>query len=1042
MMISSQAAMPLKVFISYSHQNITIKTELERYLSSHLSDVELLSDNLVPPGADWLQSLTQMRNEADVFVLLVSDAYLQSKTVNEIEKPQVMARAEKGSVYMLPFVLERCDWRSAEYARYQMLPKFAKPLAEFEVKEEAYKQLADALASISFFKQNNKAAQIIKQEMEKQTGILKLAKCNLSVIPRELLDMDWLTEIELDKNNIQKIENLDNLVKLQKLSITGNKIENIENLEALEQLCFLDLKNNLLTEIVQLEHNINLQTLGLSSNRITSLQGISQLFQLTTLYAAHNLLTGVEELANMPQLKRIVLTNNQIGSLKPLLPLIRSGLKVALQYSYNAEEEGIFIKDNKTLSEPSVEVIEKGREAVLKYFDDADLYGTRKLEVVKLILVGNSKVGKTNLSEYLRGIAISKTHNSTHMLNIQSIKINFKEKDNPNRMQVNIFDFGGQDYYHDSHRLYYSHDTAYILMWDTTTNKYSEEAEDGKTPEEHFVYENYPLEYWLESITYNLANKYRYTYGKNTDKEQKHTANNPPVLILQNKIDIEEGRLDQQSLCARYPNIAAFFNISLLAEKRTSVLPDVLNDYMNALNLSGRQLINYEYKVVEDFVMHPRAFSVMTLDEFWKECTRIIADDSITFNKDNARIIASILNSIGIIFYARQNEDDGIIFTQITRLNDLIIEVMDTAKNGNDKGIFRKDQVGHIPYKEEILTLLIQNKSIIATSDTDFLVPQFLPMQPDPTIDFFLTAFHYTEVRFIYKAYFHKTLLLSLFSRYVQESIPGGGSAMKAPLFWRNGIIIQRGDKASRQMVFVEFIKTEKHGIINIKTTKPYNKRGLEREIEAMLDDLNKGWTVCKEISANSTDYFELDMLKEQIGKGIFEFSADGQIFSANDFKHIADFEKLPRKLFLSYSSKNAAFTKRFVTHLEVLKAAKLIEPWYDRMIESGTRWDDSIRREMKTSDVVIFMLSPDFLATDYIMKTELPLAIEQMQSDAKFFFIELQPCGWKRTVIKDYQQTDNPNETSKNVILIGEPDNDKKWNEVIDELVSKIKPR
>ena len=99
------------------------------------------------------------------------------------------------------------------------------------------------------------------------------------------------------------------------------------------------------------------------------------------------------------------------------------------------------------------------------------------------------------------------------------------------------------------------------------------------------------------------------------------------------------------------------------------------------------------------------------------------------------------------------------IFTQITKLNELIKEVMDIAKRGNDKGLFSKEQVAHISCCEEVLQLLSQNNSIIAIEDGNkYLVPQFLPPQPDPSVNFFLNAFTYKQVRFVYKAYFHKTL--------------------------------------------------------------------------------------------------------------------------------------------------------------------------------------------------------------------------------------------------------------------------------------------
>ncbi len=50
---------------------------------------------------------------------------------------------------------------------------------------------------------------------------------------------------------------------------------------------------------------------------------------------------------------------------------------------------------------------------------------------------------------------------------------------------------------------------------------------------------------------------------------------------------------------------------------------------------------------------------------------------------------------------------------------------------------------------------------------------------------------------------------------------------------------------------------------------------------------------------------------------------------------------------------------KRLATHLEPLKRNGTIELWYDRMIEPGTKWDDSIKEEMRSADVIIFLLTP-----------------------------------------------------------------------------------
>lgn len=1039
--MQNESVPALKIFISYSHKSMDWKNEIADRLSK-TGNYEILCDDILRPGDEWDTVLTRHRSEADLFLLLVSESYLTSQKINTKELPQIMERGTNGEAYVIPIILEDCGWSNMPFARFQAVPKYGRPINRFENKEEAMVQITDAVLSIEQLKQNKKALQIIKKEKEKPTGVLNLSECNLRSIPRELLEMPWLTELNLEKNYITKIEQLDQLQQLKNLNLSKNEIETLEGLEELKALQFLDLEYNKVSRIQNLENLTALEILGLSSNKIEKLEGISQLTRLHTLYIGHNQLKEITALSTLSSLTRIILTNNQITSIRPLLQHIKNGLKIALHYSYNDKEQGIFIKDNNTLAEPSAEVIEKGRLAVLKYFEDADTYGTRKLEVFKLILVGNSKVGKTNFSEFLREQSITEAHNSTHLLDIQAWDASFLKAPSGKPMRVNIFDFGGQDYYHDSHRMYYSHDTAYILLWDTATNKYSEERESSNENNNESVYENFPLEYWLESIQYNLADKYRHLYnGERREKaKQENQGNSSPVLILQNKIDIEEGLLDQKRLTEQYKNIAGFFNMSLRAKKRTAVLYEVLDDYIRSFNLSGRLLIKYEHKIVQNFIDHPREFKLQNLDEFHQECRNIIQDGTTAFNKDNARIIAEILNALGIIFYDKQSENEGIIFTRINRLNELIKEIMEVAKNGNDKGLFNLKQVAHIPFVDDLVKLLSKNKSIIPINQQEFLVPQFLPLQPDPSVHFFLHAFIHNQVRFIYKAYFHKTLLLSLYSKYMNATLESYGAQLVSLPFWRNGIIISKGEGANKQMVFVEFVKTDTMGTINIKTMKPFNKRGLEKEIETTLDELNRGWTVSKEISTDSVNFFDAKYLVAEVKNLRYEFAAGGSLFSVNDFKHIMDFEKLPKKLFISYSSRNAAFIKRFITHLEILKAAGLIDPWYDRMIESGTKWDDSIRAEMRSSDVIIFLLSPDFLATEYIMKTEIPLAIEQHKNDvSKFFFIELQPCGWKRTEIANYQQTDDAHDPTKNVICIGQPENDQKWNLVIDELVAKM---
>lgn len=1072
---SLKEAPPTTIFISYSHRNQEQKIDLERYLNGLLARknvyVRFSSDAILAPGDNWRQRLEEEWHAANIFLVLVSADYLVSKT-KEPELDFILSEKRASQVQVLPIILEESDWQSSRIAKFQALPKFGKAISSYDNRQAAYTEIGEAILNIISYRRNLDVVRIIRQERQEQTGVLHLEYRKLTVIPRDLLDMPWLRELYLNDNEIHAIEHLEHLTALERLSLAGNKLARIENLEALQRLTFLDLQGNAIRQLGGLEHNHHLQELGLSSNQLERLSGLEPLQNLRTLYAGHNALREVDELEQLLSLRRIILTNNKIQSIRPLLGHLEAGLEVvAVGYSSKSTDEGIYLTGN-PMEEPAPEVVAKGRAAVIEYFKNADTYGIRKLEIVKLILVGNSGVGKTNFSQFLRGKRLTPVHNSTHLLDIQGFKAPFLKTESGKPMHVNVFDFGGQDYYHDSHRMYYSHDTMYVLLWDTATNKHSEEADAlpaGST--NATTYDNFPLEYWLESIKYNLRDKSRPTYGsQDEDEVQAETkpvakagapekaVNSAPIFVLQNKVDVTEGPLNQQALLHDYPNIVGFFNTSLKARKRTKVLLEVLGDYMSKLNFSGRKLINFEYKIVERFMHDTQPLRTLSLLQFQEECTDIIQDSSVDFTLDNAQIIADILNSLGVVFYDKGADGDGLIFTRIDEFNQAIKDVMLVAKRGHDKGFFRLSQVAGIPNHAHIIDLLLRNNSIISVSATTFLAPQFLPRQPEPGIAFLRNAFAYCNMRFVYKAYFHKSLLLKLFAEYLKDdaAFEEESNTQSFP-FWRNGIIISKGMGATKQMVLVEFEKEADKGVIYIKTMGPFNKNGLEREVEGTLDKLNKELKVSKEVAVDSMTFFDVDRLQTDVRNRIFEFSGgetlkksggiepttDGPkempaVFNVHQFKQLVDFGKTLRKLFISYSSRNAEFVRRFVTHLEVLKGQGLIVPWYDRMIGPGAKWDDTIRDEMAKSDIVIFLLSPDFLATDYIMKTEVPQAIKRFDdAKAKLFFIELQPCGWQLTDIAKHQQSGNPDETAKNIISIGEPTNDAQWNRVIKELMT-----
>ncbi|MCY7283943.1 MAG: TIR domain-containing protein, partial [Cyanobacteria bacterium CAN_BIN43] len=80
-------------------------------------------------------------------------------------------------------------------------------------------------------------------------------------------------------------------------------------------------------------------------------------------------------------------------------------------------------------------------------------------------------------------------------------------------------------------------------------------------------------------------------------------------------------------------------------------------------------------------------------------------------------------------------------------------------------------------------------------------------------------------------------------------------------------------------------------------------------------------------------------------------------------------------RLFCSYSRKDESLRRELETHLSMLKRQSLVT-WYDGMLEPGSDWDTRIKQELDTADIIVMLVSPDFLASNYCYETEVERAI------------------------------------------------------------------
>lgn len=108
-------------------------------------------------------------------------------------------------------------------------------------------------------------------------------------------------------------------------------------------------------------------------------------------------------------------------------------------------------------------------------------------------------------------------------------------------------------------------------------------------------------------------------------------------------------------------------------------------------------------------------------------------------------------------------------------------------------------------------------------------------------------------------------------------------------------------------------------------------------------------------------------------------------------------------KVFLSYSHADEKYKEELDKHFAALKRSDKVETWNDREMEAGTRFDDDIKCHLDQDDIIILLISSDFIASDYCYNTEMKKAIERANNDeCRVIPIIVRPCLWKETPIKD----------------------------------------
>lgn len=101
--------------------------------------------------------------------------------------------------------------------------------------------------------------------------------------------------------------------------------------------------------------------------------------------------------------------------------------------------------------------------------------------------------------------------------------------------------------------------------------------------------------------------------------------------------------------------------------------------------------------------------------------------------------------------------------------------------------------------------------------------------------------------------------------------------------------------------------------------------------------------------------------------------------------------------LFFSYSHRDETLRDELEIHLSMLKRQSIIETWHDRRIIAGDEFNKAISKYLEEADIILLLVSPDFLASNYCYDIEMRRALERHeQGEACVMPIILRPCDWR----------------------------------------------
>ena len=110
-------------------------------------------------------------------------------------------------------------------------------------------------------------------------------------------------------------------------------------------------------------------------------------------------------------------------------------------------------------------------------------------------------------------------------------------------------------------------------------------------------------------------------------------------------------------------------------------------------------------------------------------------------------------------------------------------------------------------------------------------------------------------------------------------------------------------------------------------------------------------------------------------------------------------------RAFVSYSHKDDLLRAELQTHLKLLSRIGLLQLWTDRRITAGVEWKGEIDENLERADLILLLVSADFMASDYCYDVEMQRALERHDAGAaRVVSIIVRSVNWRASPLAKLQ--------------------------------------